>query len=126
MSSCHDLCPIDCKVSSYTTSISYSEFPTKIFYQDFLFNGKLEKYRQYFAANLSYPIMKKSLTSVFIYFDQLQFTHISEQEAMSTSVLISNIGGTLGLFAGISLLSLLELVELFIYVLGVLLRALFF
>ena len=71
-------------------------------------------------------MIKKSLTSVFIYFDQLEFTHISEQDAMSLSVLISNVGGTLGLFAGISLLSLLELVELFIYIFGVLIRALIF
>jgi hypothetical protein len=67
-----------------------------------------------FEANktIDYNFLKEHLLSVNIYFDALQSTRIEEFKQVEFFDLIANIGGTLGLFIGISLLSFVELVEL--------------
>lgn len=94
--------------------MSYAEFPSKSYYQKLFRSGKLDKYLTHYGRNITFEMARKSLVSLYIYFDELDFTQISEQEATSLVVLISNIGGALGLFVGVSMLSILELVDLFV------------
>ena len=47
-----------------------------------------------------------------MYFDALESTTMDEGKQMELTDLISNIGGTLGLFLGISALSLFEFAEI--------------
>jgi len=57
---------------------------------------------------------------IFIYFEELKYTLISQQAKIELFGLISNLGGILGLFISFSFISLLELFELiaeFIYIL---------
>jgi hypothetical protein len=49
-----------------------------------------------------------------VYYENLQYTVIDQIEKMDIFDLISNIGGNLGLFIGISFLSFAELIELFV------------
>ena len=58
--------------------------------------------------------MRKSVARVEIFYDEMKETIISENIKMGPSELISNLGGTLGLFLGSSFLSLIEFVEIFI------------
>jgi len=53
-----------------------------------------------------------NLTTAAFYYSTLQYTLITQQPKMLSFDLISNIGGTLGLFVGISFLSLFELTEI--------------
>lgn len=108
---CYRLCPFACETSRYELTITYSEFPSKSFYQELIKEKKLDKYLNE-TRNFTYEMVKQSLISLFIYFDRLDFTEIREHENYKISNLISNIGGTLGLFAGISFLSLIELIDL--------------
>jgi hypothetical protein len=58
----------------------------------------------------------KSVYSINIYYSELDYTEIGEIPNYPAINLISNIGGTLGLFLGMSLLSLFEIVEFFIQI----------
>ncbi len=49
-----------------------------------------------------------------VFYESLQYTVIDQIEKMDIFDLISNIGGNLGLFIGISFLSFAELIELFV------------
>jgi hypothetical protein len=49
---------------------------------------------------------------VVVYYDDLKYTSISERPLFDGFDLISNIGGSLGLFLGISFISFLELFEI--------------
>ena len=51
------------------------------------------------------------------HFKNLEYTSIEQLAKMSLSDLISNIGGNLGLFIGISFLSFAEIIEILIEVL---------
>ena len=65
--------------------------------------------------------MKKSVSRVQIYFNEMKETIISEKIKTEMSDLISNLGGLLGLFLGLSFLSLIEFVEIGLQILIVLL-----
>ena len=64
--------------------------------------------------------MKKSVSRVQIYFNEMKETIISEKVKTEPSDLISNLGGLLGLFLGLSFLSLIEFVEIGLQILIVL------
>jgi len=56
-----------------------------------------------------------------VYYESLQYTVIDQIEKMNIFDLISNIGGNLGLFIGISFLSFAELIELFVEIICIIL-----
>ena len=49
-----------------------------------------------------------------VYYEKLSYEHIEEIPAVSGSSLLGTVGGTLGLFAGLSIISLFEFVDYFI------------
>ena len=46
--------------------------------------------------NVTYEFMKTNFLLVNIYYEDMKYTRIEEQEAMSWIDMISNIGGTMG------------------------------
>ena len=54
----------------------------------------------------------KETTTIWINYKSLKYTHITQKKKMSMYDLISNVGGTLGLFAGVSFVSLFEITEI--------------
>ncbi|CAF1115278.1 unnamed protein product, partial [Brachionus calyciflorus] len=71
-------------------------------------------------TNYTEMYIKDNAALVYIYYDRLGYELITEAEKMVIVDLISNIGGILGLFIGISILSFAELIEIFIEILFVL------
>ena len=55
--------------------------------------------------------MSKSFYGLRVYYQDLKYTLIKQQPKIELFGLISNVGGTLGLFLGFSFISLLELFE---------------
>ena len=65
-------------------------------------------------SQVTYETIKESTLGVSVYFDALESTNIEESPQIEFVDLIAGIGGTLGLFLGISVLSLFEFVEIFL------------
>lgn len=57
-----------------------------------------------------------------MYNSDIEYTSITEQPAVTPIELIANVGGTLGLFIGVSLLSFLEMVEILIKIISILIK----
>jgi hypothetical protein len=55
---------------------------------------------------------QQRIARVNIYYDNLGFTSIQERPETTVNTLIAAVGGNLGLFIGMSLISLIEIVEL--------------
>jgi hypothetical protein len=55
-----------------------------------------------------------NLTTIQVYYRNLKYTFITQQAKMHVFDIISNIGGTLGLFVGMSFVTLFEATEIFI------------
>jgi len=101
-------CPRECKTVSYEINYSNSNYPSYTEYLNLLNNSYLmSKYLQ----TPSVEDIKKSMATLYIYYDDLRYTSISQQPKMMFFDLISSIGGLFGLFLGASFLSFADLVE---------------
>ena len=109
-------CSIECEKISHERLITYSKYPTKIITDSIRYDKILEKSVITKQGDFKNDL-ENNLVRVNIYFDSLSYVHIKEYPGMNEIGLISSIGGTLGLFLGMSLLSLTESVELLLSIL---------
>ena len=58
----------------------------------------------------------ENVTNILVYFNNLRYTEISEIPKTTPTDMLALVGGTLGLFLGISLLSFIEIVDFLIEV----------
>jgi hypothetical protein len=84
---CFKYCPLECDSMSFSYSISAFNRPNWI---------------------------RSDQTSVYVYYKTLKYTSITQQAKMKWEQLISNLGGYLGLFVGLSFVSLFEITEIVI------------
>ena len=97
---CEPSCPLECNSVQYNTLISHSDFPT-LYYLN--------------VSGLNYTSIdtfKRNHLSLNVFYDSLTYTTIEELAKTELIDLISSIGGTLGLFIGVSVLSMAESFEL--------------
>lgn len=72
-------------------------------------NGKFN----FTGENLTYEDIKKSILALNIYYDELKYTLVEEIKKIETFDLISNLGGIMGLFLGVSFVTFFEIFEIF-------------
>lgn len=114
---CFDLCPYECETVSFDLSTSYAQFPSNLLY-GYLIQQESYRLADLFQVNSSREISHEMLASrtlgVYIYFDKIATTEITESASVTVANLFADIGGHLGLFIGVSLLSFVELFQLLI------------
>jgi len=103
-------CPLECESETYTFTVSSLDYPTKVFAN--YIGKKSAIMSRYGNRTPSYDELKGSLVKLNINFQSLQYTLVEESQKTTWLDLISNIGGTLGLFTGFSFLSLVEFLEI--------------
>ena len=105
---CDSLCPSECDYEYYTNTL------TQIPSIEDNFSRSETQFYKYFNkfSNVTFDIDR--ISSLFVYFDDLRVMKLTELEKISTVDLISSIGGCLGLFLGMSIFSLMELIDIFI------------
>jgi hypothetical protein len=84
---CSEYCPLECDSFDYDISIN---------------------------SRASGSLSADNTTGIYVFYEDLKYTLISQQPKMQFIDLISNIGGSLGLFVGISFISFLELFEILV------------
>ena len=128
---CSHLCPRECETISYTLSTSHSDFPS-LSYGQFLRNqtSVKERFKNYqqnssrkdseILKEIDMYEFKTGIAAINIYYEDLKYTKISQIEEMNFPDLLSNLGGTLGLFVGFSVLSFVEILEVILHVMTIL------
>ena len=114
---CLPLCPLECNTQEFKISTSFLNYPhlSKV---NGLLNNPIIKSKYENISNVTVNQLRESILSVAIYYDDLSYTVISKEPAMSLLDLISAIGGIMGIFLGISFLSFLEIIEFIILIIG--------
>ena len=74
----------------------------------------------------TYQQIKQSIASININYNQLGYTQIKEAQKITAIDLATNIGGTMGLFLGLSFLSFIEIIELLIEIIFVFFEKIYF
>ena len=91
-------CIAACISTNYDLSSSYSTFPAQYFANDA---------EQFF--NFSF-VTRDNVLSVNVYFESLNFETQTTSDAYGPVALLSDIGGQLGLFMGVSVISVMEFI----------------
>nr|XP_018667320.2 acid-sensing ion channel 5 [Ciona intestinalis] len=92
-------CYQPCNEVKYQTTLSYSSFNPK--HSEFFEKG----------MNLSSGYLSENSVGISVYFDALSVTKHVESKAITESALLSDIGGQLGLWVGVSVVTLFELLQ---------------
>lgn len=103
---CLEKCPEECDQIEFKVFQHFSHYPN-----DAYASSKLKTQTLLLANNLSVDEIKQSVAMLNINYQSMVTSVIQEVPAMLFPELLSNLGGQLGLFLGISLLSFVELLE---------------
>ena len=105
------LCPLECESVSFSVIKSEGKYPSPSYAREM---AKTEKIRQLFnnRSDISLQEFREKTLAVNIFYEYLRETQITESATITWDGLIGSIGGTLGLFLGISILSLVEFIDL--------------
>ena len=111
---CLPWCPLECNKTEYAARVSSSQLVADTFV-DFI-RERTNLARDFVFKPLNVDTARNSLVYVSIYYDSLSYTLSTETPQMDVYSLLANIGGTLGLFMGVSVFSVCELVQVLIEV----------
>jgi hypothetical protein len=103
--SCSNLyCPLEC--DSFTYEINKDSIMIRS-------SGNISSNQQvdYYPGFNTFENVSRTFFAFRVYYEDLKYTLIKQQPKIELFGLISNVGGTLGLFLGFSFISLLELFE---------------
>ena len=109
---CFPLCPLECYTNQYKTSQSNSQFSPET-YMDLIRKRKnyLSKYDN---ETLSDESIKRGIVKLNIYYDSLSYTQITESAKMNKVSLLASIGGFMGMFLGMSLMTFVEILDILV------------
>ena len=93
----HCTCKSPCQRTKYGYKISMLEFPTPHYAEE--------------IAEVNIEEVKRNRIALRIYYPSLHYTVTEQVEAFTLDELMSNLGGQLGLFLGVSIITLIELLE---------------
>ena len=107
---CDNYCPIECLSVSFSTSVHTASYPTDAYLNLLL---RQSSFISLFPAssNLTTAI-PASVAKINVFYNDISYTALIESPTLTPDTLLGNIGGALGLFIGISLLSVVEILEL--------------
>ncbi len=109
---CESACPQKCNSIEYELSVSTATFPTLSYLKN------LQAVSDILPKNLSDSELKdfgrEGMLKLIVNYDDLYYTSIDESQKKTFEGLIGELGGSLGLLIGLSVLSLIEIIDLFI------------
>ena len=108
---CIKLCPLECNFIDYKISSSRISFPSEYYKKQLVKNIKKIN-----SSGISYSEIQNSMLKINIFYESMTYNLIKESESITIETLFANIGGTLSLTLGISISSVIEIVELVISV----------
>jgi len=111
---CDHLCPLECESTQYKIFESKSQLAA---------TTDIEKYSKELIPKIEKKLnitinskdeFNQNYLELFVFFDSLQYTKISQTPKTTLSALISNLGGSTGLFLDLSFISVCRAIEFFL------------
>ncbi|RNA26752.1 amiloride-sensitive sodium channel subunit beta [Brachionus plicatilis] len=110
---CYKNCPNECFQVTYNTQVSTAKYPSK-WYTSILNNSTI--FSGFFSLkNSTFTELQQTILMINVYYEQMYYNLIEEYPELKADALFANVGGILGLFLGISVMSLIEMSEIFFY-----------
>jgi len=99
-------CPQECDYTIYRKSVQVSDYGTPNEVENRLGKNEFLKLRH---PNSTWQEVKETILYLRVFFDELKYTHQSQIPKWEVADFVSALGGTLGLFMGMSFMSLFEI-----------------
>jgi len=115
------LCPMYCPMECKTTRLIITQFNEIIPAKGRISPNDVFNYPQF----QTYENVSRSFFSIYVYYENFQFTLRSQLPKMQAFDLFSSLGGIIGLFLGMGLLSFVEIFEIIFEIISAFLRNLF-
>ena len=110
---CSPKCPLECNSTKITYSLSSSQIISKAFINEIQQNPQLNL--DFINRSIQDEnVISKSVVKLNIFYDSLSYTNYEESPQWDIITLVASIGGNLGLFLGVCMFSLGELLVTFI------------
>ena len=106
---CKSLCPLECNQTLYKTSISFNQLNGNQYIENILSNPNLAA--DFINRTLDSVTARESFVRVNVFYESLSYTLTDETPQMDFVSLLGSIGGNLGLFLGVSIFSICEIIE---------------
>lgn len=112
LETCSSRCPSPCRDRQFEFTMSMSKWPSEQFKEQLI--RRLGKMNSQFLDEDRKEKSEDTLAKLEIYFKDLVYEQVEQQKAYETENLISDIGGQLGLWLGLSAITIGELIEFFV------------
>ena len=109
---CFESCPNACEYVEYDMTVSSSQFPTMTYSDVLVYNENISANFEADKSKKQFLAVKSSVLSINVFYKTDLYTNVREKASTELEEFISNFGGAMGLFLGISLLSLVEILEI--------------
>ena len=110
---CMPQCPLECNSTKFTYDLSFNEMLGEAYVDAIKERGNLGG--DFIQRNIEDTrLIMASVVSLKIFYESLAYRVTSESPQMDVVSLVANIGGNLGLFLGVSLFSLSEIVTVMV------------
>jgi hypothetical protein len=109
---CPTFCPLECNQTLYETSISSYQLIETPYISSIKSNPNLAS--DFINRSIDSSNAKESILTVYIFYKSLSYTLTKESPQMDHVALLGSIGGNLGLFWGVSVFSLCEIIQVLI------------
>ncbi|CAF1113979.1 unnamed protein product [Brachionus calyciflorus] len=111
---CDHECPVDCYKIDYLYDINLTDYPTEYYFNTIVQQSNIKDL--FDNTTITYEKFKESLLLVNVFYKDLSYTLLEEIPSKHLSDILGEIGGQIGLFLGVSVLTLFEPLEFFIEV----------
>jgi hypothetical protein len=99
----------------YNLYISQADYPSLLYANALMKNSVIQsKFGN--DVNLTYDFLKRNMLQASVYYSDMGYQKYEELEKTNVVDLVSSIGGTLGLFLGMSFLSFVEILDVFLQI----------
>ena len=116
---CSPLCPLECNQTLYKISTSSVQLYGNSYYIEKLRNNSYLA-MDFVKRSINSKTAKESIVDLYIFYESLSYTFTTESPQMDWISLMASIGGTLGLFLGVSVFSICEMIEVVVEIFYVL------
>ena len=105
---CVKFCPLECETTSYMTKVDAIKYnPSSYRYK--VSKEIISRYND--LSNMTDDEIKARLLNLYVFIENLSHQEISQISKVTVPDFLSNVGGTFGLFMGISMITFVELLE---------------
>lgn len=113
---CGHECPLECDSVTYNLYTSQADYPSRVYANSLMNNSLIQSKFADNPSELTYENLKRTMVQLSIFYGNLGYQKFEELPNMTLADLVSNVGGTLGLFLGMSFLSFVEIIDILLQI----------